>query len=115
MRARAAAPATWPGSWPPTGASTTGSTRSPAAVPSARLIDLLWDSTEAYRALYYGLPGEAAAADRAHRAIIAAVAAGDADAVVACRTPTASGRSSDCAAPSGARRTASPRQVPRMG
>ena len=49
---------------------------------SARLIDLLWDSTEAYRALYYGLPGEAAAADRAHREIIAAVAARDVDAVV---------------------------------
>jgi DNA-binding GntR family transcriptional regulator len=51
--------------------------------PSARLIDLLWDSTEAYRALYYVLPGEAAEADRAHRAIIAAVAAADADEVVA--------------------------------
>jgi DNA-binding GntR family transcriptional regulator len=43
-----------------------------------RLIDVLWDSTEAYRALYYVLPGEAAEADRAHRAILAAVAAGDA-------------------------------------
>lgn len=51
--------------------------------PAARLIDLLWDSTEAYRALYYALPGEAAAADRAHRAIIAAVRAGDAERVVA--------------------------------
>ena len=50
---------------------------------SARLIDLLWDSTEAYRALYYGLPGEAAEADRAHRAIIAAVAAADPDEVIA--------------------------------
>jgi DNA-binding GntR family transcriptional regulator len=47
-----------------------------------RLIDLLWDSTEAYRALYYVLPGEAAEADRAHRAILAAVAAGDARRVV---------------------------------
>jgi DNA-binding GntR family transcriptional regulator len=45
--------------------------------PAARLIDLLWDSTEAYRALYYALPGEAAAADEAHRAIIAAVRARD--------------------------------------
>ncbi len=43
-----------------------------------RLIDLLWDSTEAYRALYYVLPGEAAEADRAHRAILGAVAAGNA-------------------------------------
>ena len=49
----------------------------------ARLIDLLWDSTEAYRALYFALPGEAAEADRAHRAIIAAVAARDAEEVVA--------------------------------
>jgi DNA-binding GntR family transcriptional regulator len=47
-----------------------------------RLIDLLWDSTEAYRALYYVLPGEAAEADRAHRAILAAVAAGDAERAV---------------------------------
>ncbi len=44
---------------------------------SSRLIDLLWDSTEAYRALYYALPGEAAEADRAHRALIAAVDARD--------------------------------------
>ncbi len=50
---------------------------------AARLIDLLWDSTEAYRALYFALPGEAAEADRAHRAIIAAVAAADEDGVVA--------------------------------
>ncbi len=46
--------------------------------PLARLIDLLWDSTEAYRALYYALDGEAEQADTAHRAILAAVAAGDA-------------------------------------
>jgi len=51
--------------------------------PAKRLIDLLWDSTEAYRALYYALPGEAAAADRAHRAIIIAVRAGDPEQVVA--------------------------------
>ncbi|MCY7304370.1 MAG: GntR family transcriptional regulator [Thermoleophilia bacterium] len=50
--------------------------------PATRLIDLLWDSTEAYRALYYALPGEAAAADEAHRAIIAAVRAGDPERVV---------------------------------
>jgi DNA-binding GntR family transcriptional regulator len=49
---------------------------------SLRLIGLLWDSTEAYRALYYVLPGEAAAADDAHRAIIAAVAVADAEGVV---------------------------------
>ena len=51
--------------------------------PAIRLIDLLWDSTEAYRALYYVLPGEATEADRAHRAIIAAVAAGDTESAVA--------------------------------
>jgi DNA-binding GntR family transcriptional regulator len=39
----------------------------------SRLIDLLWDSTEAYRALYYALPGEAADANRAHEGIVAAV------------------------------------------
>jgi DNA-binding GntR family transcriptional regulator len=50
--------------------------------PAARLIDLLWDSTEAYRALYYALPGEATAADEAHRAIIAAVSARDPERVV---------------------------------
>jgi len=50
--------------------------------PSTRLIDLLWDSTEAYRALYYALPGEAAAADRAHLEIIAAVRAGHPEQVV---------------------------------
>lgn len=50
--------------------------------PLSRLIDLLWDSTEAYRALYYALPGEAAAADRAHAAIVAAVGAHDVDAAV---------------------------------
>ena len=50
---------------------------------ATRLIDLLWDSTEAYRALYYALPGEADAADQAHRAIIEAVRARDAKRVVA--------------------------------
>jgi DNA-binding GntR family transcriptional regulator len=50
--------------------------------PLSRLIDLLWDSTEAYRALYYALPGEAAAADRAHHAIVAALEARDVQAVI---------------------------------
>lgn len=53
-----------------------------ASRPLSRLIDVLWDSTEAYRALYYALPGEAAEADRAHEAIVAAVAAGDVAAAV---------------------------------
>jgi DNA-binding GntR family transcriptional regulator len=51
--------------------------------PLSRLIDALWDSTEAYRALYYALPGEVAAADRSHAAIVDAVATRDVDAVVA--------------------------------
>jgi DNA-binding GntR family transcriptional regulator len=50
--------------------------------PLSRLIVLLWDSTEAYRALYYALPGEAAAADRAHDALVEAVANGDVERVV---------------------------------
>ena len=48
-----------------------------------RLIRLLWDSTEAYRALYYNSPRERAAADEAHERIIAAARAGDADTLVA--------------------------------
>src|SRR4029079_10071516 len=51
--------------------------------PEARLLDILWDSTEAYRALYYVLPGAAAEADSAHRAIIDAVADRDAARAVA--------------------------------
>ncbi len=50
---------------------------------ATRLIDLLWDSTEAYRALYYALPGEASEADQAHRAIARAVGARDAEQVIA--------------------------------
>ncbi len=50
--------------------------------PLSRLIDLLWDSTEAYRALYYALPGEATRADRAHDEIVVAVTARDAEAAV---------------------------------
>jgi DNA-binding GntR family transcriptional regulator len=48
-----------------------------------RLIRLLWDSTEAYRALYYNSPREREAAVAAHARIIAAARAGDADALVA--------------------------------
>jgi len=54
-----------------------------ASAPLSRLIDLLWDSTEAYRALYYSLEDEPEAAAAAHRAILAAVAAGDVDVAVA--------------------------------
>jgi DNA-binding GntR family transcriptional regulator len=42
-----------------------------------RLIDQLWDTTEAYRALYYALPGEASEADAGHEALVAAVEARD--------------------------------------
>jgi DNA-binding GntR family transcriptional regulator len=55
----------------------------PAQPHALRLIRLLWDSTEAYRALYYNSPAERAAADDAHRRILAAVRARDADALVA--------------------------------
>jgi DNA-binding GntR family transcriptional regulator len=48
-----------------------------------RLIDLLWDSTEAYRALYYSLEGEAQESESAHAEILAAVVAGDAERAVA--------------------------------
>jgi len=45
--------------------------------PLVRLIGQLWDTTEAYRALYYLLPDAAAHADEAHRGLIDAVAAHD--------------------------------------
>ncbi|MSO57492.1 MAG: GntR family transcriptional regulator [Thermoleophilia bacterium] len=49
----------------------------------ARLIGLLWDKTEAYRALYYSLAGGPDEADAAHKALIEAVAARDAARVIA--------------------------------
>ena len=49
----------------------------------ARLIRLLWDSTEAYRALYYNSPDERAASIDAHERILVALRAGDADRLVA--------------------------------
>ena len=52
------------------------------SAPLARLIDQLWDTTEAYRALYYALPGEAEEATRAHAELLAAVRARDADRAV---------------------------------
>ena len=47
-----------------------------------RVIRLLWESTEAYRALYYNSPAERRASIRAHDRIIAAVRARDADRLV---------------------------------
>jgi DNA-binding GntR family transcriptional regulator len=49
----------------------------------SRLIDLLWDSSEAYRALYYSLHGEAEHAAAAHAAILEAVRDGDVERAVA--------------------------------
>jgi DNA-binding GntR family transcriptional regulator len=48
-----------------------------------RVIKLLWDSTEAYRALYYNAPQEREAAAAAHDRILDAVRAGDPDRLVA--------------------------------
>jgi DNA-binding GntR family transcriptional regulator len=48
-----------------------------------RVIRLLWDSTEAYRALYYNAPEERAASLAAHARIASALRAGDADELVA--------------------------------
>jgi DNA-binding GntR family transcriptional regulator len=48
-----------------------------------RVIRLLWDSTEAYRALYYNSPAERRAAVDAHDRILDALGARDADHLVA--------------------------------
>jgi DNA-binding GntR family transcriptional regulator len=48
-----------------------------------RVIRLLWDSTEAYRALYYNLPEERRRAADAHQRIMDAARRGDADELVA--------------------------------
>ena len=48
-----------------------------------RLIRLLWDSTEAYRALYYNSPAERRASLEAHDRILAALERRDADRLVA--------------------------------
>ena len=48
-----------------------------------RVIRQLWDSTEAYRALYYNAPAERHAAIDAHDRILAAARRGSADTLVA--------------------------------
>jgi DNA-binding GntR family transcriptional regulator len=48
-----------------------------------RVIRLLWDSTESYRAIYYNSPAERRRAGKAHKRILAAVAGRDADRLVA--------------------------------
>ncbi|HWI72270.1 MAG TPA: GntR family transcriptional regulator [Baekduia sp.] len=60
-----------------------GILESPEQPHALRLIRLLWDSTEAYRALYYNSPVERRASVDAHDRILAAVRAGDADRLVA--------------------------------
>ncbi|WP_308416739.1 GntR family transcriptional regulator [Streptomyces sp. AJS327] len=47
-----------------------------------RLIRLLWDSTEVYRAMYYNLPEERTASVHAHDRIVRAAREGDADRLV---------------------------------
>jgi DNA-binding GntR family transcriptional regulator len=47
-----------------------------------RVIRLLWDSTEAYRALYYNSPQERLEAVKAHDRVLDAVRAGDVDRLV---------------------------------
>ena len=48
-----------------------------------RMIRLLWDSTEPYRAIYYNAAAERRRAAKAHKRILAAVAGRDADRLVA--------------------------------
>jgi DNA-binding GntR family transcriptional regulator len=48
-----------------------------------RLLRLLWDSTEAYRAMYYNSAEERSRSIDSHERILAAVDAGDADLLVA--------------------------------
>jgi DNA-binding GntR family transcriptional regulator len=49
----------------------------------ARLVRILWDATDAYRSLYYAEPSHRAVVHDEHHAVVAAVAAGDADRAVA--------------------------------
>jgi DNA-binding GntR family transcriptional regulator len=55
----------------------------PGQPHALRVIRLLWDSTEAYRAMYYNSPEERRASVDAHDRILDAVAARDADRLVA--------------------------------
>jgi DNA-binding GntR family transcriptional regulator len=49
---------------------------------TVRLIRLLWDSTEAYRAMYYNVPRERRAVDQSHRRILGLVRARDPDRLI---------------------------------
>jgi DNA-binding GntR family transcriptional regulator len=55
----------------------------PGQTHALRLIRLLWDSTETYRALYYNSPSARTEAVEAHGRIVAALRAGDGDRLVA--------------------------------
>ncbi len=55
----------------------------PGQPHTMRVIRLLWDSTEAYRALYYSSPAERRRASEAHARILAAVRRRDPDRLVA--------------------------------
>jgi DNA-binding GntR family transcriptional regulator len=56
----------------------------PAAQPYlTRLIRMLWDSTDAYRAMYYNLAEERTESLKAHQRIVTAIGEGDADRLVA--------------------------------
>jgi DNA-binding GntR family transcriptional regulator len=59
-----------------------GLLEAPGQPHALRVIRLLWDSTEAYRAMYYNSPEERRASVDAHDRILAAVAARDADRLV---------------------------------
>jgi DNA-binding GntR family transcriptional regulator len=59
-----------------------GMLESPDQVHSMRLIRLLWDSTEAYRAMYYNSPKERHRSLEAHEQILDAVRERDADRLV---------------------------------
>jgi len=56
---------------------------SPDQIHTLRLIRLLWDSTETYRALYYNSPAARDDSVRAHEAIVATLRNRDADRLVA--------------------------------
>jgi DNA-binding GntR family transcriptional regulator len=55
----------------------------PTQPHALRVIRLLWDSTEAYRAMYYNLPDERQQSIDAHERILAAIRGRDADRLVA--------------------------------
>lgn len=55
----------------------------PGQVHAMRLIQLLWDSTEAYRAMYYNSPQERREAVDAHDRIVDAIRRGDPDRLIA--------------------------------